>query len=265
VTATITSSNWNWTENQTAFTPSAITYGNGKFVIVESSAFDTFEVLSSCDGIIWNDDSTFSFDTVYNGFVGYIADFGVTGIAYGNGIFVASVIQYGYQKSSPYMTLSEDFVSTNLLQWSPGWNSNAAPSGVVPQAIAYGGNEFIGSFLGNVYTSLDGLNWTNRTTGTATCIGYGQGAFLACGYVILNSGIFSSVTNNVPTSLTVNTFAGVTIRGTAGMAYQIQCATNLDSPWLPLTNFSLPYSPYLWVDTSSPVSGQRFYRSVQMQ
>ena len=29
--------------------------------------------------------------------------------------------------------------------------------------------------------------------------------------------------------------------------------------------FPATYSPYLWIDTSSPVTGQRFYRSIQLQ
>ena len=42
----------------------------------------------------------------------------------------------------------------------------------------------------------------------------------------------------------------------------VQYATNLSqtSNWQTLTNLTLPGSPYLWVDTSTPATVQRFYR-----
>jgi hypothetical protein len=69
----------------------------------------------------------------------------------------------------------------------------------------------------------------------------------------------------VTNCLAISTYAGVTITGTPGAVYEVQCATSLNGPWSSLTNFALPCSPCLWVDTSSPVAGTRFYRSVQLQ
>jgi hypothetical protein len=59
-------------------------------------------------------------------------------------------------------------------------------------------------------------------------------------------------------------YPGVTINGTAGAVYQIQDSTDLNT-WQTVTNFMLPCSPYIWIDTSSFVTGQKFYRSVQLQ
>ena len=88
---------------------------------------------------------------------------------------------------------------------------------------------------------------------------------MAAGSAISQSGVFATQSNSPATSLGISTYPGVTINGTAGAVYQIQYTTSLNSTWQTLTNFMLPYSPYLWVDTSSTVSGQRFYRSIQLQ
>ena len=265
VVATMTSSNWNWADFQPSFAPRTITYGGGNFAVIGQSGYAgiNFDVLSSSDGITWQYDSTFSFDTIYPGY-GNVS-FNVSGIAFGNGVFVASVIQYGYMGSSPYLTLSEAFVSSNLLVWNPCWNSSVSPQGIVPQAIAYGGGQFVGSFLGNILTSTDGLSWTNRFGDFVNSFAFGQGTFVAANYAIFQSGLFAAVSNSLPANLAISTYAGVTINGMAGSTYQIQATSNLNSPWFTFTNILLPYSPYLWIDTSSTVGGQKFYRSVQLQ
>jgi hypothetical protein len=104
--------------------------------------------------------------------------------------------------------------------------------------------------------------------GNSTILTYGQGTFVAYsgGDFIYQSGVFASDSNSpAPSNLTISTYPGVTINGSAGSVYQIQSSTNLNSAWQPITNFYLPYSPFIWVDTSSPVIGQKFYRSVQLQ
>lgn len=265
VTATLTSSNWNWTEFQPAFSPGSIIYANGNFVLVGLiNNYNGIVVFTSSDGITWQYDSTINFNTVPN------TDFlGVSGIAYGNGVFVTSILNAGSSGgNNTYYILSEAFASSNLLQWNPSWTGS---TNFGPQAIAYGGNEFAGSFLGNIFTSLDGLTWTNRFNGYFNAFAYGQGTFVAAGentnsqIGIYQSGQFTSVSNGIPTTLSISTYPALTINGTAGATYQIQYNTNLNSTWLPLTNFSLPYSPFIWVDTSSIISGQKFYRSVQLQ
>jgi formylglycine-generating enzyme required for sulfatase activity len=70
----------------------------------------------------------------------------------------------------------------------------------------------------------------------------------------------SVLAQNNPT-LSLQSYAGLTITGTVGSNYVVQYSTNLSQTnWLTLTNLTLPNSPYLWVDTSTPETGKRFYR-----
>ncbi len=67
--------------------------------------------------------------------------------------------------------------------------------------------------------------------------------------------------------LAVAMYAGVTINGTKGKTYSIQCVDDLSGAWfdwVALTNLTLPTSPFLFFDTSSPYSPTRFYRTVQL-
>jgi hypothetical protein len=74
----------------------------------------------------------------------------------------------------------------------------------------------------------------------------------------------------VPASyrLTIGTTNGTavpTIWGQVGRATSLRYATNLVAPiqWFTLTNFSLPWSPYQFVDWASANSPQRFYQTAQ--
>lgn len=262
-TATLTSSSWNWSEYQPSFSPGCICYANGNFVIGAVLNGQSL-IFSSSDGMTWQYDAS-----VEGG------SSGTTGIAYGNGVFITTsyLFRLGYYDDS-YV-----FVSSNLVQWTPVITNSSAWS-YLP--VAYGGGQFVvcpgtytsggfGGLLG-VQTSSNGYTWItdlfggNPSVSTLNTLTYGQGTFVACnGSSIYQSGAFATVSNPPPTTLAISTYPGVTINGTAGLTYQIQYTTNLNSSWLTLTNFVLPYSPYIWVDTSSPVVGQRFYQSVQIQ
>ena len=246
VTANLTSSNWSWSDYQPIFSPACITYGNGVFVI-GGNLGNYYSIFSSSDGNAWQFDCNLT---------NSLATYFVPGIAYGNGVFVAS-------------TASTAFVSSNLLSWNLSLNYYA---GFCPSPVAFGGNLFITYLANAFFSSPNGYTWTwlNNDSGLQgeNAIIYGQGAFVAADYFdnnIYQSGVFSTQTNSIATTLDISTYPGVTINGTAGAEYQIQFTTNLNSAWLTLTNFMLPYSPYVWVDTSSPVVGQRFYRTVQLQ
>ncbi len=70
-----------------------------------------------------------------------------------------------------------------------------------------------------------------------------------------------------PTGLPLQTYAGLTITGSVGTVYAIECITNLvqtNSPkaWRCLEFLQLPASPYAWVDKSAPAFGERFYRAL---
>jgi formylglycine-generating enzyme len=63
-------------------------------------------------------------------------------------------------------------------------------------------------------------------------------------------------------TISLQTYSGITITGEVATACQVQYADNLGQPtsWLVLTNFTLPSSPYLFLDTSSCGVGRRFYQ-----
>lgn len=267
VTATIGPSNWTWTEFQATFSPLCICYANGNFVIggyVNGPAANgTGSIFSSQDGMNWEYDAS---------------DVGCSSIAYGNGVYVAASGQ----------DASSVFVSSNLLQWTTVGLSAYANSSM---PVTYGGNFFAfcpteyesnGIAYSGIQTSANGYTWktnfvcawTTNSVGETrgfpilTTLEYGQGTFV--GYSggvnsIYQSGVFATVSNPPPAALAISTYPGVTIKGTPGLTYQVQYTTNLNSTWLPLATFVLPYTPYIWVDTSSPVVGQRFYQAVQTQ
>ncbi len=250
ITASITSSNWNWTQFQPSFSPGSIAFGNGKFVI---SLYIGGSILSSSDGIVWQYDSSLPAR--------------VTDIAYGDGVFVVTGVINPFNGHS-WTNLYEVFVSSNLMQWTT--NVICGYFELTPSQIAFGGSQFIGNFGSDIWTSANAFDWTNRFYGgpTTCAYAYGEGTFV-CGNGangdIYQSGVFTSQSNSPATTLAISTYPGVTINGAAGAVYQIQSTTNLNSTWQPLTNFMIPFSPYIWVDTSSPAVGKKFYRSVQLQ
>ena len=71
---------------------------------------------------------------------------------------------------------------------------------------------------------------------------------------------FTSLVPAMPIGIT-NGAAVLTLRGAIGNATTIWCATNMDSGnnWSTLTNFTLPWMPYRFVDWSSTNVPQRFY------
>ncbi|MGP8053556.1 MAG: hypothetical protein ACLQAH_07015, partial [Limisphaerales bacterium] len=257
VAGSMTSSNWNWTQFQPGFSPSSIAYGNGTFVIAAYWSGVQSIILSSTDGIVWNYDSTLP--------LGYPSGIYVPMIAYGNGVFVTSGEN---DKANP--VIDEVFASSNLILWTTNIICST-PSETYFHPINYGGNQFIGEYGTNVWTSINAIDWTNRfpiSYDPLPFFTYGAGTFLVVsnyGQNIYQSGVFGPQSNSPATTLTISTYPGVTINGSAGAVYQIQSTTNLNSTWQPLTNLMLPFSPYIWVDTSPPAVGQKFYRSVQLQ
>ena len=60
----------------------------------------------------------------------------------------------------------------------------------------------------------------------------------------------------------LNMYAGIRIGGAPGASYRIDARNSLNTndTWLTLTNFALPYSPFLFIDEDSPNHPQRFYQ-----
>lgn len=62
-------------------------------------------------------------------------------------------------------------------------------------------------------------------------------------------------------------YVGITLTGTVGQQFRVDYAdTVVSGPlnWLMLTTLTLPSSPYLVIDPSSPGQGKRFYRAVPL-
>jgi formylglycine-generating enzyme required for sulfatase activity len=90
-------------------------------------------------------------------------------------------------------------------------------------------------------------------------------------HVVLGTlGLFTtlnSVSAQTPTSLGIQTYAGLTITGDTTTVYSIQyvtdvAQTNNEGTWKCLEFLQLPVSPYLWIDKSVPSTSKRFYRAV---
>lgn len=64
--------------------------------------------------------------------------------------------------------------------------------------------------------------------------------------------------------LALRLYPGLTIDGLAGRLYRIEASDSIQTNWQALTNLTLPYSPYLWMDTA-PGQARRFYRAVLVQ
>jgi len=137
--------------------------------------------------------------------------------------------------------------------------TNGAGSNLTPAAFLAGPNGTIIANWENGVASLD-----VASTGTYTV---GVYSYLA------RTGTYSlalSYTKLVPASYRLaidatNGAAAPIIWGQVGRSTTLQYATNLAAPiqWSTLTNFSLPWSPYRFVDWASANSPQRFYQTVQ--
>ena len=70
--------------------------------------------------------------------------------------------------------------------------------------------------------------------------------------------------SQTPAGLNVQMYAGLSITGSVGRVYTIQYSTNLSETnnWVSLTNLILPSSPFLFVDTTTPATAQRFYQAI---
>lgn len=92
------------------------------------------------------------------------------------------------------------------------------------------------------------------------------------------STVFSSIFNQSPdfiaigcdsVGLNLALYPGLTITGSVGCQYRIEYTTFLNpnpslTVWTALTTLTLPTSPFLYVDTTAPATGMRFYRAVPL-
>ncbi|MHB8519142.1 MAG: immunoglobulin domain-containing protein [Limisphaerales bacterium] len=139
-----------------------ITSANGTFVAVGWRSGAKAPILTSSDGVNWTsrDSGTST---------------GLGGVTYGEGVFVAVGDQV--------LTSSDGVIWTQRASLAGNWlNSVTFGNGMF---VAVGNNP--GYTAGVIYTSFDGLNWTNRTSGSATAspyllsVTYGNGLFAGGG------------------------------------------------------------------------------------
>jgi len=272
LTATVTSSNWNWNQVLLSEAIGPLSFVNNTFVLQIGYYFGD-SVFSSSDGLSWQYMS---------------APFVGGDIVYGNGEYL---IADGYAESTspdlinwtqslPYLSFVNGFATGHSVGC---FNNLFVAVSEVTEDSSYPFPWTASTPFTNqspVLSSVDGTNWTINGYLTTDNIGYGgydsvaipiqflvygQGILLtSTGNNIYQSGIF--VTNLTPpaNTLDISTYSGVTINGTVGAVYRIQYSTDMNT-WQTITNLMLPYSPYLWFDTTSTVNGKRFYRSVQVQ
>lgn len=88
--------------------------------------------------------------------------------------------------------------------------------------------------------------------GRAWCLAFLSGTFA----------LFAHLLAHGQAQLGIQTYAGLTITGSVGTVYSIECATDLSpTNWSSLEFLQLPATPHFWVDKSAPATGQRFYRA----
>ena len=84
------------------------------------------------------------------------------------------------------------------------------------------------------------------------------------GFLALFVALYPASVRAQPPVLGANLYAGVSITGTMSSIYTIESTTNVTKTngWSCIAFVQLPATNYLWVDTSGPVNGQKFYRAV---
>ena len=298
-TADVSSDGTNWTTTlfsiapPMAFTPAAIMYGNGVYVIVGSTN-NVGCILTSPDGVTW----TFRKASTSPGGP-------INSVAYGAGKFVAVGNNDGLEYTS----------STGLGTWA----KSSLPGG---NKISYANGLFFVPLNNKTnLLSVDGVNWSQQATGLTNMLGvvtYGNGIYMAqCG--ISRSGIYLATStdgtnwfqyakllpNYCPISdtadfdvslatdgtrlvtgsatgsfyyngfiytsdplvcirMTNNPSSKVAISGLVGRNYQIQSVdvlTSGSSNWRTNATLQLTNTPYVWTDTTATNSA-RFYRGV---
>jgi hypothetical protein len=183
----------NWIVRKSATDLSGIAYGNDIFVSVGGENI----ILNSVDGINW-----YSSLTSKNYYLkGYIEDLfslisnflikesyalcmlgpgpSLDGVTFGNDTFLV-VGAYGssepcYPSQDARSLISHDGVN---------WTSSRITLGHL-KAVTYGNGMFVAvGYFGRILTSSNGLNWTDRISGTTTTlrgVAYGEGFFVAVG------------------------------------------------------------------------------------
>ena len=154
----------NWTATNSTFRGNAVVWGNDKFVAVSSSG-----IAYSADGINW---------TVVENALSFPA----SGVAYGNGKFVAGG---GGTTRTPFIAYSTDGINwitandvTSIFEY-PGYFDSPIND------ICWGGDKFVAVGYDRIGYSSDGINWTaanNPQMSRIYSIAWSGSRFVAVGY-----------------------------------------------------------------------------------
>ncbi len=149
----------------------AITYGNGKYVVAGDYGFIT----TSADGVNWT--------TPVLAVTPQSVSYDVTGLAYGNGIFVA-VCGIGVLTSRDGITWTKTVISKTGCRWYSCIYANS-------KFVIGGVNSSNSGTNGFAAVSTNGINWTLADSTPAMCNGlaYGNGIYfgVGCKYVIYST------------------------------------------------------------------------------
>jgi hypothetical protein len=265
IISSVDGTNWSQRSSGTTTDLHSVIFARGQFVAAGGNV-----LLTSSDGTTWTP------QTVGGSFTG-------SSMVYGNGLFLLP---------GPRGT---NFVSNNGTTWiarSSGTSNNL-------YTVGFGNGAFMEIDIQNrVLISTDGSNWTQQSTVTLlrpSQITYGSGCFVICGggntqysedtvnwktpasgyLYVASSAVFAQATfvmvgggtkvmqSDPVLMLEMPAVGTLRIAGRPGQMCFIESIDELasGSAWSPLTNFALPSSPYIWADTISPNSAQRFYRA----
>ena len=186
------------------------------------------------------------------------------------GGFAPSSLCFGAGQFAAFATASSDGLTPATIGVTAdieNWRTSTVPDFSNATAVVSANNKF---FLLNTVTngfscSDDGIAWETHSFGTnMTCsdVAFGANTYVAVGDFVLQSGPVTNVPS--PSVLSICTYPGITITGALGRHYRLEYS---DEPtgtngFRQLSDFLLPKSPFLWVDTTATNSA-RFYRAVE--
>lgn len=221
-----------------------IVFGANRFVAV------TFQgaLVSSADGKAWGRHVRYR-EPTFPGFLG---------LAFGEGVFVATGYEIVRGQSSstvlPITWTSRDGIN---------WTRHRQPDGLRTGAVGYGNGLFvmIVSNNGAVYTSADGIRWTQtaRTVAGIQDVNFGRGSFVAAGAfgaIVQSDPVFRLKAPITPLS---DAFP-LAIASEPGASFRLQYSTDLKN-WIDLGRWTNMLNAAPFVDSMAP-KGLRFYRAL---
>jgi hypothetical protein len=290
----------NWSTGSADFMLQGIAYGNGRFVAVGGSCYDssggvTYSITST-DGETWLDH--------------YGTNGPIEAVAFGNGIFVGvgssdecdgtalistdganwmaldshsfatklpngdktylwpSKVVYGNGRFVAASASSGDiWVSIDGRTWRNSSLSNWKGSYVNIKGLVYLNRSFFAVVGPSLFKSEDGLNWTSTSVRASFGISgltYFKESYIVAGWsgTILQSDPVPPTNTGFGLALSFASFPELAITGGINRAFSIEYRDDLSSAvsWQAVSNVYPTASPFHWADSSAVSVRQRFYR-----